>query len=385
MSRPLQVYEFFAGGGMARLGLGEAWTCSFANDFDPIKAAVYGDNFSDAGDHFRAGDIWSLSASDLPGQADLAWASSPCQDLSLAGTRAGLDGGRSSAFHGFWRLIEALGVEGRSPPTLVIENVSGLLTSGRGQDLVQLARRLAEQGYRFGILEIDTAWFLPQSRPRIFIIATRLVVPDRLTGPSPFRTRGVVAARDRLPPELQDHWIHWACPAPPPRRTQLVDLLETGDGLAWHDQAQSDHIASLMPPPHLVRARTEALKEEVSVATLYRRTRPGHGQRAEARFDGLAGCLRTPKGGSSRQTLMVMGKGQIRTRLMTPREGARLMGLGETYRLPKGATAGFQVVGDGVAVPVVAWLNQTLLEPLARSFPAPAPQQSSGAKPAASV
>jgi hypothetical protein len=127
-----------------------------------------------------------------------------------------------------------------------------------------------------------------------------------------------------------------------------------------------------MPPAHLARARTEALKGEVSVATLYRRTRPGHGQRAEVRFDGLAGCLRTPKGGSSRQTLMVMGKGQIRTRLMTPREGARLMGLPDSYVLPRSATAGFQVVGDGVAVPVVSWLSQTLLEPLERmrNFPA---------------
>lgn len=385
MSRLLQVYEFFAGGGMARLGLGEAWTCSFANDFDPIKAAVYGDNFSDADDHFRAGDIWSLSAADLPGRADLAWASSPCQDLSIAGTRAGLDGGRSSAFHGFWRLIEALGAQGRAPPVLVIENVSGLLTSGEGQDLVQLARLLAEQSYRFGILEIDTAWFLPQSRPRIFIIATRVPVPTSLTGPSPFRTRGVMVARDRLPPELQDNWIDWACPAPPPPQTRLVDLLETDEGLVWHDQARCDHILSLMPPLHLARAKAEALKDGTSVATLYRRTRPGHGQRAEARFDGLAGCLRTPKGGSSRQTLMVMGAGQIRTRLMTPREGARLMGLADTYRLPRGATAGFQVVGDGVAVPVVAWLSQTLLEPLARSFPASAPQQTSGAKPAFSV
>ena len=150
--------------------------------------------------------------------------------------------------------------------------------------------------------------------------------------------------------------------------------------MVWHSQGQSDHLKSLMPPRHLERAMSQARDDYPSVATLYRRTRPGHGQRAEARFDGLAGCLRTPKGGSSRQTLMIMGGGQIRTRLMTPREGARLMGLPDTYALPRGATAGFQVVGDGVAVPVVTWLSQTLLEPLARSFPPPDPQQSSGAK-----
>ncbi len=50
MSRaPFTVYEFFAGGGMARLGLGERWTCAFANDFDRVKATTYRENFPEAG------------------------------------------------------------------------------------------------------------------------------------------------------------------------------------------------------------------------------------------------------------------------------------------------------------------------------------------------
>src|SRR6186713_341124 len=115
MSRPRpRFYEFFAGGGMARLGLGDAWTCGFANDFDPVKAATYRANFADADSHFHEGDVWRLSADDLPGHADLAWASSPCQDFSLAGGRAGLAGGRSGAFFGFWRLIEGLDEVGRA-------------------------------------------------------------------------------------------------------------------------------------------------------------------------------------------------------------------------------------------------------------------------------
>src|SRR5881628_2985570 len=119
---------------MARLGLGEAWTCAFANDFDPLKAQAYRENFADASEHFHQGDVWKLSAADLPGRADLAWASSPCQDFSLAGARAGLAGGRSSAFYGFWRLMQALGAEGRAPRLIVIENVSGLLSSRGGAD-----------------------------------------------------------------------------------------------------------------------------------------------------------------------------------------------------------------------------------------------------------
>ena len=113
-------YEFFAGGGMARLGLGAAWRCLLANDFDPVKARAYAANFPDAAGHLAQGDIWSLSTADLPGQADLAWASSPCQDFSLAGGRAGLNGGRSSAFFGFWRLMQGLDKEGRAPRLIVI-------------------------------------------------------------------------------------------------------------------------------------------------------------------------------------------------------------------------------------------------------------------------
>lgn len=74
--------EFFAGGGMARLGLGPRWRCLFANDFDAAKCAAYRANFGGA-DLVEA-DIASLAASDLPRErADLAWASFPCQDLSL--------------------------------------------------------------------------------------------------------------------------------------------------------------------------------------------------------------------------------------------------------------------------------------------------------------
>ena len=79
-------YEFFAGGGMVRAGLGGGWTCLFGNDFDAKKAASYRANWGS--DELCIGDVASLKAADLPGRADLAWASFPCQDLSLAGNDA---------------------------------------------------------------------------------------------------------------------------------------------------------------------------------------------------------------------------------------------------------------------------------------------------------
>ena len=361
-------YEFFAGGGMARLGLGEGWACAFANDFDPVKAATYRANFADAGrqngeGHFHEGDVWKIAPADLPGQADLAWASSPCQDFSLAGARAGLSGGRSSAFFGFWKLMQALSAEGRGPTSVVIENVVGLLTSHGGADFTALCQALADQGYRFGALEIDAARFTPQSRPRVFVVATRAPI-NGLSGESVFHSRAVRQAHERLPPALREAWVWWGLAAPPTRNSDLSALLDPDATARWHDAARTEALLDLMAPAHRAAVDQKVADGGRAVGAVFRRMR-GQDQRAEVRFDGLAGCLRTPRGGSSRQTLLVIENGQVRSRLLSPREGARLMGLPEGYSLPASQTAGLHVIGDGVAVPVVRWLGERLLAPLA--------------------
>lgn len=356
--------EFFAGGGMARVGLGEGWTCAFANDFDPVKAATYRANFADADEHFRQGDVFALTADVLP-TADLAWASSPCQDFSLAGARAGLAGGKSSAFFGFWTLMRAMSAERRAPPVIVIENVVGLLTSHHGDDFTALCGALGQEGYRFGALEIDAAAFAPQSRPRVFVVATRLPTAG-LEGPSAFHSRAIREAAARLPEDLQAGWIWWGVPSPPARNTDLAAMLEPDAAVTWNPPERTEALLDLMAPSHrqAVEARVKAGGR--AVGAVFRRMRGGQ-QRAEVRFDGLAGCLRTPRGGSSRQTLLVVDEGQVRSRLLTPREGARLMGLPDTYQLPRSQTSGLQVIGDGVAAPAVRWLAETLLEPLVYS------------------
>jgi DNA (cytosine-5)-methyltransferase 1 len=364
VSRPFTYYEFFAGGGMARAGLGAGWTCLFANDFDRVKAETYRANWG--GDHFREANVFRLSAADLPGVADLAWASSPCQDLSLAGKRAGLGGGRSSAFWGFWRLMQGLNREGRAPRTIVIENVVGLLTSHGGADFTALCQALAEEGYRFGAVEIDAALFLPQSRPRLFVIATRADAPCEHPK-APFHTGRIEAAYARLPQALKAGWVWWALPAPPARNADLMSVLEPD--AAWHGEDQSAQLLALLSPAH--QARMEAARAKgLAVGALYRRIREEAGvrvQRGEVRFDGLAGCLRTPGGGSSRQFLVLAEPDRVRTRALSPREGARLMGLPDGYRLPDRTTHALHVVGDGVAVPAVRWLAAHAIEPMLSS------------------
>ncbi len=361
-------YEFFAGGGMARLGLGEGWTCLAANDFDAAKCAAYRENFG--GDHLIERDIAHLSTADLPGHADLAWASFPCQDLSLAGQRRGMSGGRSGTFWAFWFLIEQLLRDGRAPRALVIENVVGLATSHGGADFAALCGALAQAGYHFDAEVVDAADFLPQSRPRLFILGWRGEAPAEDAGP---RAASLERAFAALPPETAAMRRPRAWPRPAARNQLLADVVEENPADApWRGKREVKALLAMMAPAHRDKVETALAEARITgadrVGGLYRRIRPdGNGgtvQRAEVRFD-IAGCLRTPAGGSSRQTLLfATPAGELRARLLSAREAARLMGLPEDYRLPARYNAAYKLAGDGVAVPVARWIAENLLPPL---------------------
>ncbi|HXW20728.1 MAG TPA: DNA cytosine methyltransferase [Roseiarcus sp.] len=371
MTEP-SFYEFFCGGGMARAGLGRGWKCLFANDIDEKKARAYRENWG--GDALCVGDVHRLTAAEVPGRADLAWASFPCQDLSLAGPGQGLAGARSGAFWGFHALMAQLGREGRAPTIILLENVVGALASNRGEDFVAICRALQRLGYRFGALTIDAVHFLPQSRPRLFVLAVRRDAPIEaaLTGSEPhelFASPSLMRAQALLPRALAADWLWWSPPTPPRRNVELVDLLERSPSDApWRSAEETERMVSILSKGARAKLETVRKRTGVQVGALYRRMRPdgegGRRMRAEARFDGLAGCLRTPAGGSSRQFLLICQDSDLRSRLLSAREAARLMGLPEEYELPSRYNEAYHLVGDGVAVPVVRFLAQTLLEPL---------------------
>ena len=349
---------------MARAGLGDEWECLFANDFDPLKAKTYRENWG--ADHFVEEDVWKLRPTDLPGTPDLVWASSPCQDFSLAGGRAGLKGGRSSAFWGMWELIEGLG-NTRSPRVIVIENVVGLLSSHGGADFTALCKALADRQYQFGAVEIDASYFLPQSRPRVFIIAARRPPKGTIASEvTALHSKAVRHAFGQLPDELAEQWVWWRLPPPPTRNNSLLEFIEPDDKVSWHSSEKMNNILHLMSPLNKLKVANAKQSGNRVIGTVFRRMRVENGkkvQRAEVRFDGTAGCLRTPRGGSSRQILMVVDGDDVRTRTMSTLESARLMGF-QDYKLPKAQIAALHVLGDGVAVPVVNWLRRELLEKL---------------------
>ena len=365
-------YEFFAGGGMARAGLGRGWRCTFANDFDATKAAIYRSNWN--AEHLHVGDINAVTVAQLPQQADLAWASFPCQDLSLAGTYKGLSGERSGTFWPFWELMRTLKTQQRAPKIIAIENVYGALTASGGRDFQAIVAAFTDAKYRFGAMIIDARHFLPQSRPRFFLIGVHgdLVVPTSLAGKTPlplWHPARLVSAHAHLPAQARRQWVWWNLPPPAPHTGTVANIIEkTPTLVGWHTPNQTQRLLAMMSELNAAKVKAAQKSGSLHVGTIYKRTRiDARGkkiQRAEVRFDKVAGCLRTPRGGSSRQTILVVEGKRVRSRLLSAREAARLMGLPDTYRLPANYNDAYQLAGDGVAVPVVSHLNEHIFGPI---------------------
>lgn len=365
-------YEFFAGGGMARAGLGEDWSCLFANDFDHKKGRVYAENWG--GDALQVGDIKAITLSQLPKTPDLVWASFPCQDLSLAGGGAGLKGNRSGTYWPFWNLLTSLVNDRRAPRIIALENVCGTLTSHKGKDFAAIARSFEALGYRFGALVVNAQSFLPQSRPRLFMIGAHqnLDIPQHLQGFGPcipWHTRTLGESYERLPAKARKNWIWWQLPEAPMRNMGFSNLVEDNPtSVSWHTAAETRKLIKMMSPVNFAKLKTAKKLKQRIVGTVYKRTRRDEDgnkiQRAEVRFDDIAGCLRTPAGGSSRQVIMVVDGNRVRTRLISSRETARLMGLPDEYILPENYNQAYHLTGDGVAVPVVRHLAKHIFEPV---------------------
>jgi DNA (cytosine-5)-methyltransferase 1 len=356
--------EFFAGIGLMRMGLEAAgWQIAFANDIDCDKWQMYRDHFGDTGE-FVLGDIHHLAVTTVP-EVALATASFPCNDLSLAGARQGLAGTQSSAFWGFIDILTKMGL--RRPPMVLLENVTGFLTSHDGSDFRDALLALNRLGYAVDAFVVDALRFVPQSRQRLFVVATKTDTISSLNE----RTPKFYESECR-PAALADfvYWhddIKWKIrPLPPlPRGTQtLRDIIEdlSPNSQMWWSMERCDYLLNQMSPKHRAEADAMIRGYRVSYGTVFRRIRNGKSM-AELRTDGVAGCLRTPRGGSGRQILFAAGKGRFAVRLLTPRECARLMGA-DQFIIKSSLNQALFGFGDAVCVPVIEWIASNYLNPV---------------------
>jgi DNA (cytosine-5)-methyltransferase 1 len=359
--------EFFAGSGLVRLGLSPDIVTVWANDNCEKKRKTYIANHS--ADNFRLAKIQDLKAVDLP-SADLAWASFPCQDLSLAGNLGGMVyGTRSGLFWEWVRLLKELNDSGKRPRVLVAENVVGFVVSENGKHFRDAYFALRQLGYRVGALIINASEFVPQSRARAFIVAVSEEIAigelTQISPSGPFHSKALV----RVAGSLDQDWVWWRLPPPIGRTLNFQDICERFGG--WDETAKTTELCAMLSPLNQKKLGKAKELKSFFAGTAYRRTRPDENgkkvQRLEVRFDGLAGCLRTPNGGSSRQTVIVVEKGAVRSRLLTPRECARLMGAPDDYKLVGSYNDCYRAMGDAVAVPVTRWLTSNLLKPLLES------------------
>ena len=368
--------EFFAGIGLVKEALRRSgWRCVYANDIDQKKKQIYDAHFG-ASSHFHLGDVWNTDEvlQTLPNAPFLATASFPCTDLSLAGHWRGLNGEHSSAFFGFTRVLEKLG--DNKPRAILLENVSGFLTSREGADFSTAVTCLADLGYWLDAFVIDAKFFVPQSRPRVFIVGiddglkrSWLAKRGKMSlfdeafelglNPSPLRPKTLLSLIQTI--ELSTGWLALDLPVPVEQRSELASIIDVDDAQDWWDDGAVEKHYNMMSDLH--REQVDGLLGDGGhhVGTIFRRKRYGK-TRAEVRFDGIAGCLRTPSGGSARQIVIVIDCGKLKLRWMSPREYARLQGA-DDYPMLERVNQMLYGFGDAVCVPVVRWIDDHVLTP----------------------
>jgi len=371
--------EFFAGIGLVRDGLSESgWSCVYANDIDPKKKELYDGRFSDNG-HFHLGDVWNSGEvlERLTESSFLATASFPCIDLSLAGHWKGFKGDHSSTFFGFAQVLSLLGKQ--RPKIVMLENVTGFITSQEGRDFESAVQTLANLGYWIDAFVLDAKYFVPQSRPRVFVVGLHDSVTSplvaRKTATDWFASRWAMyvekGGNSMRPPKLLDlmerielttGWGAMELAPPKISRADVSELIDLDDGQEWWEQTAVQKHLDMMSDRHRKAVNEMLSSRGTFTGTIYRRKREGK-TRAEIRFDGLAGCLRTPKGGSAKQIVIAIHDGKVRIRWMSPREYARLQGA-DDFPLVSNTIQNLYGFGDAVCVPVIRWIDQHVLTPL---------------------
>ena len=333
----------------------------FANDISSVKAHMYALNYGQS--EFVLDDVAVLRGTDIP-DAEIATASFPCTDLSLAGNRAGLMGRESGSLIEFLRILKEL--EDRRPAVVMLENVAGFATSNGGRDLLTSLEALNDLGYWCDIAALDARYFVPQSRVRLFVIGS--------AGP-PSASSGIARQNSLRPKwvprflEMNPHLKMFSLPLPSIPDSSGLTLDDLADNppsndSIWWSEDNTKRFLQHMSAINESRASELTNAPYITRRAAYRRTRGGKAL-WEIRADSISGCLRTTRGGSSKQALVEGGHGELRVRWMSAKEYARLQGASDFRWEDTPESQVRFALGDAVCVPAVSWIARNYLMPLA--------------------
>lgn len=191
----MKFVDFFCGMGTIRMGFEQAGhECVYSVEFDKHKREIYKVIFGSEPD---AGDIRTVRASDIP-RSDCWCFGAPCQDFSIAGLRAGLDGERSSLVREVFRLVREKEPADR-PEWLLYENVKGMLSSNSGWDFAAIQAEMGQLGYDVQWQLLNSKDFgVPQNRERVYTIGhfrrygSRKIFPIGGNNPTTITVKGTL-------------------------------------------------------------------------------------------------------------------------------------------------------------------------------------------------
>ena len=355
----IRFVDLYAGIGGFRLGLqGIDATCVFTSEINKFAQRTYRANFP--GD--VVGDIepYADDPKTIP-EHDLLTAGFPCQPFSIAGKRGGFRDSRSTAFH---KLVAIL--EHHRPAAFLLENVSGLTWHDKGRTFEIMQWALMDLlGYELHAKVIDSRWWVPQHRKRIFLVGFReptdfnfdeLLIPD-----PPYPTlRTILETGDMSKFELSEakweigkrEWLKWTG-----YRTRCF----TPDGVSYAlcsyygAHAQFAIIGDDAPPELQKYTLTKHAWLRVQ-----RHMAKGHGHASKlCGFDDVSPTLRSNYQAGIHTLIPQRTK---RPRKLAPRECARLMGFPDSFEIPVSDRQAYFQFGNAVVVPVVAAIAG-LMEP----------------------
>ena len=411
----MRYLSLFSGVGGFDLGFDRAgMTCAGQVEFDAAARSVLERHWPDAK---RINDVREVQGDEF-GTVDLICGGFPCQDVSVAGRRAGLAGERSGLWYEFHRLIDRV-----RPRWVVIENVPGLLSSHGGADFAVILRGLVECGYGVAWRILDAQYFgVPQRRRRVFIVGSlgdgraAEVLFEREGGVGdiakggearPELARDVAASlRDgggngrgfnldtegnlALAPYVMAHGqgnaevVKDGEPSlTANHEAPIVTTTFNGyTGGADDNDAQGGHLVAATlnsggnnggfrsePGEHLVavplRAEGHDASEDgtgrqnlIPVYAFTERTRAS-GATLEAQAD-LAYALLNPGAGARTQSRNIAGSFGVRR--LTPVECERLQGFPDNWTAGQSDSARYRQMGNAVAVPVAEWIGRRVME-----------------------